>query len=286
MLAVFGHQGLVGRLDLDDHVGGHVVSSSLIQLPSAGWVVRPFLHGVVVHRDVVVAEQRRQHEGIERGGDAAAAIDQHALVGRGAHALEGGAQLGRSASASCPARTGSPPARRTSRRCGRRGRRPRRPLPLCWSWLSAFKVSVSVLPIAPLMSFLSTKISGPAAQGERRRRIGRGLGRERAVLRLPLVEPAIEDRGVVEAHGAQHPPEARRPVRRGVAVEHDEGAVADALGGEGLGQLVERRQGEAELGVRVGKLAAEIEEGRAGNVALVVVGAPAFGVVAALRARA
>jgi len=96
---------------------------------------------------------------------------------------------------------------------------------------------------------------------------------------------SVEDRGVIEAHGAQHPPEARRPVRRRVAIEHDEGAMADALGGEGLGELIERRQGEAELGLRVGEFAAKIEKGRARDVTLVVVGAAAFSVVAAFGAR-
>src|SRR5436190_12994292 len=61
-----------------------VVSTSTIMyagtdLPprSAGFhrqagVVGPFGHGVVVHRDVLVPKQRRQHERIERGSDAAA----------------------------------------------------------------------------------------------------------------------------------------------------------------------------------------------------------------------
>ena len=123
-----------------------------------------------------------------------------------------------------------------------------------------------------------------AAQAERRRRMGRSLGRERTVLGFPFVETAVEDRDVVEAHGAQHPPDAAGPHRRGVTVEHDEGAVADALGGECLGELLERRQGEAQLRVLVGEVALQVEEGGARDVTLVVVGATAFGDVAAVGA--
>ena len=67
-----------------------------------------------------------------------------------------------------------------------------------------------------------------------------------------------------------------------MAVEHDEGAVTYSLGGEGLGQFLERGQGEAKLRPLVGKVGLEVEERRAREVALVVVGAAAFGDVPAV----
>src|SRR5262249_7126402 len=96
------------------------------------------------------------------------------------------------------------------------------------------------------------------------------------VLCLPLVEAAIEHGGIIEAYGAQHPPQPGRPGRRGMAVEHHEGAVPDALGGESARQLLERRQGETKLRTLVRQFGAKVEECRARDVALVVVRPTAF----------
>ena len=70
-----------------------------------------------------------------------------------------------------------------------------------------------------------------------------------------------------------------------MAVQHHEGAMADALGGERLGEIGKRRQREAELGLCIGQLATEIEKGGAWDVALVVVGAATLSVVTAFGPR-
>ena len=72
---------------------------------------------------------------------------------------------------------------------------------------------------------------------ERQRLRGNRLGfaaLHRPALGLPGVQTAVENRRVIEAIVAQHPPQPRRPVRD-VSVEHQARIVADA-------QLAQRRR--------------------------------------------
>ena len=70
------------------------------------------------------------------------------------------------------------------------------------------------------------------------------------------------------------------------AVEHGFGVVGDAQAREQPLQLRNGRQGEAEAGGSVGRIANEIEKQRAGDVPLVESREPRLGPVAALRRRA
>jgi len=55
---------------------------------------------------------------------------------------------------------------------------------------------------------------------------------------------AIQDRGVIEAEGAQHPPDPRRPLGVGGAVQDHAAVVADAMRRHCFGKLFGRRRHE------------------------------------------
>ena len=109
---------------------------------------------------------------------------------------------------------------------------------------------------------------------EARCRVVGGLGAHRTALRLPLLEAAVEHRGVIEAHHAQHPPHPGRPHHAVAAVEHDAGALADAVARHHGGELVCRQHHEVHRCVLARELARQVEEARAGDMAPLVVRAP------------
>ena len=86
----------------------------------------------------------------------------------------------------------------------------------------------------------------------------------------PLVEAAVEHRRR-EAVRAQHPPYARRPHDASGAIEHHPEAGADAVARHRLAEAFGRGQHEEELGLRIGELVDQVEEGGTGNVAPLVV---------------
>src|SRR6185503_17207954 len=97
--------------------------------------------------------------------------------------------------------------------------------------------------------------------GERRGWIALRLTRlDGAALGLPSVEAAVQHRRPVEAERAEHPPDPGGPHHGADAVEHDAGAVPEAVSAEGARQVPGRRHRELELRVGRRKLALEVEE--------------------------
>ena len=103
----------------------------------------------------------------------------------------------------------------------------------------------------------------------------------RAAFRLPPVEAAIEHGGIVEADGAQHPPDARRPLQVLPRVEHDPAGVADPLGRQAGGEILGRRHGEVEGTRRVRQRALQVEERRTRDMRGLVIGAAALDAIRA-----
>ena len=113
------------------------------------------------------------------------------------------------------------------------------------------------------------------AHGEagRRTRLPR-TGFDGATLARPFLKPAVQHRGILETIVAQHPPDARRPLRRRRAVKDDAAPIADPEPAHRRGELLGVRHHKAELRVLRRKVGLEIDKLRAGDVAFLEILAP------------
>jgi hypothetical protein len=115
---------------------------------------------------------------------------------------------------------------------------------------------------------------------------GRGrAGLDGPPLARPFLEPAVQDRGIVEAVVAQHPPDAGRPLRRRRAVEDDAAFLADPEATHRGSEFLGIRQHEAQFRVRRREVGLQIDELRTGDVALLEILAPGLDDVGDLRVR-
>jgi hypothetical protein len=105
----------------------------------------------------------------------------------------------------------------------------------------------------------------------------------RSPLRLPFAEAAIENGGIVETAGAQHPPEARGPHWALRRIDDDARFWTDACLAACRGEILDRRHGETERRFVIGKVVREIEKGCTRYMGLFIVGATALDPVRAGR---
>lgn len=87
----------------------------------------------------------------------------------------------------------------------------------------------------------------------------------------PCCESTVEHRRIVEAKGAQHPPQPRRPHPIGTVVEHDLCSFAHAERTHRPGEALGGRQREVQLALGIGKIVDQIGERAAGNMSLLPV---------------
>src|SRR5215469_7898975 len=91
-------------------------------------------------------------------------------------------------------------------------------------------------------------------------------------LSAPFLPAAIENRRGVEAENAQHPPHPCRPPRIGGAVEHDTRILVDAKVAHRYSECIRRGQHETKAMVLFRKIALQVDELCAGNMALFEIG--------------
>src|SRR2546423_5988918 len=103
------------------------------------------------------------------------------------------------------------------------------------------------------------------------------------LLARPFLKAAIQYGGMIVAIGAQHPPDARRPLRRRRAVKDDATRVADPEAAHRRGELLGVRHHKAELRVLRRKVGLEIDKLRSGDVAFLEILAPGFDGIGDLR---
>ena len=125
----------------------------------------------------------------------------------------------------------------------------------------------------------------PRFRVQRRRGIARFGRGNRAAFRHPGINPAIQDRRIVKANRAHHPPNPRRPLRCLAGIEHHARAIPDATRRKPPRQIIRRRHGEVKAAGAVRKFALQIKKTRAGNMAGIVIFSPTFDAVGTASAR-
>ena len=130
----------------------------------------------------------------------------------------------------------------------------------------ASTICAALLAIRPLTSPTSRTSSALSMAVKWRSPRRRGLPvLEGTAFRLPFLEAAVQDAHLLVAHGAEHPPHARRRVEALAVVGDDVHAVADAHLLHAAGELLRRRQHVRQGRLVVGDVV-DVEEQRARNV--------------------